>query len=95
VTGYYYSVNPDNNTYSLYTVDNDGKTHTVTSGTLGGKLAQHFAISALYQGSQITLYINGVKLATVTDTTYDSGWIGLCTAGQTTFSKALVYKIGS
>ncbi|HET9981722.1 MAG TPA: protein kinase [Ktedonobacterales bacterium] len=94
VTGYYYAVDPNSNTYSFYTVDSGGVPHTITNGSLGGKLAQHFAISALYQGGQITMYINGVKVATVTDATYSSGWIGLCTAGQTTFSKAQVYKVG-
>ncbi len=96
VTGYYYAVNPDNSTYTLYTVDSDGKPHEVPNGkgSLGGKLAQHFAISVLYQGSQMTLYINGVKLAAPTDATYSTGWIALCTTGQTTFSKAQVYSVG-
>jgi hypothetical protein len=42
----------------------------------------------------MTLYINGVKLAAPTDATYSTGWIALCTTGQTTFSKAQVYSVG-
>ena len=94
VTGYYYAVNPDNNTYALYTVDSDGKTQSLANGSLGANLAHHFAVGVLYQGSQITLYINGIKVAAQTDTTFKTGWISLCTQGTMTFSKAQVYSVG-
>lgn len=94
-TGYYFVVDRDKGEYQLFATDNDGKASAVPNGggTLTGALAQHFAMSALYKGSDITLYINGIKLTTVTDGSYNSGWVALCTQGSATFSKVLAYPL--
>ncbi|HET8907939.1 MAG TPA: serine/threonine-protein kinase [Ktedonobacterales bacterium] len=96
VTGYFYVVNPSDNTVSLFTSDSQGHIHQVQPSTqLGGTLNKHFAVSALYKGSQITLYINGIQVGTVTDSTYPSGWVSLCTSNETIFSDAILYNVGS
>ncbi|HEU5348466.1 MAG TPA: protein kinase [Ktedonobacterales bacterium] len=97
ITGYYYLVNPTTASYTIYSVDANGNPHSIMSepASIGGTPANHFAISVLYKGSQMTLYINGIPLKTVSDATYSSGWVALCTQGETTFSKVQVYKLAS
>lgn len=95
ITGYYYQIDPAAKAYTIYKVDPDGKVLPVTNGSLNGTLAAHFAVSVLYKGNQITPYINGFALPSTTDTTYTSGWMALCTPGETIFSNTLMYPLAS
>jgi hypothetical protein len=95
ITGYYFQVDPAAKTYSIFKVDGNGQSLPVTSGSLSSGLAAHFAVSVLYKGSQITVYINGIQVATTTDTTYTSGWMALCTSGETIYTNAIMYPPAS
>lgn len=97
ITGYYFEVNSTAKTYDLYKVDAAGNVSNppITSGNLTDTLNKHFAVSALYKDSQMTLYINGIPLATQTDTSYNTGWIALCTTGETIYSNTLAYPLVS
>ena len=95
ITGYYFQVDPAAKTYSIFKVDGNGQSLPVTSGNLSSGLAAHFAVSVLYKGSQITVYINGIQVATTTDTTYTSGWMALCTSGETIYTNAIMYPPAS
>ena len=61
ITGYYFQVDPAAKTYSIFKVDANGQSLPVTSGSSVAALAAHFAVSVLYKGSQITVYINGIR----------------------------------
>ena len=95
ITGYYFQVDPAAKTYSIFKVDRNGQSSPVASGNLSSGLAAHFAVSVLYKGSQITVYINGIQVATTTDTTYTSGWMSLCTSGETIYTNAIMYPLAS
>lgn len=93
-TGYFYQVDPKNANYLLYTFDT--ASHTITSGSLPAAPAADFAMGVLVQGNQITLYVNGQPLgAPMSDTTYTSGWIAICTTGDTIFRDVQVYNLAS
>ena len=103
ITGYYFQINPAGKTYQIFKVDGNGTATNLmpTDGALNGTLAAHFEVGVLYQGSQITPYINGIKLPSVTDTSFTSGWMALCTSGisgasgETTYTNALMYPLAS
>ena len=97
ITGYYFQIDPAGKTYQIFKVDGNGTVANLmpTDGTLNGTLAAHFEVGVLYKGSQITPYINGIALPTVTDTSYTSGWMALCTTGETTYTNALMYPLAS
>jgi type II secretory pathway pseudopilin PulG len=97
ITGYYFQIDPAGKTYQIFKVDGNGTVANLmpTDGTLNGTLAAHFEVGVLYKGSQITPYINGIALPTVTDTSYTSGWMSLCTTGETTYTNALMYPLAS
>jgi eukaryotic-like serine/threonine-protein kinase len=95
ITGYYFRIDPGPKTYSIFKVDKDGTVTPVTDGNLSGPLNTHFAVGVLYQGSQITPYINGIALPSTTDTSFPSGWMALCTSGETTYTNALMYPLVS
>ena len=100
ITGYYFQIDPATKTYVIYSVDADRKTNNIASGQLNDTLAQHFAVSVLYKGNQITPYINGFALptvtdTTVTDTTIPNGWMALCTTGATTYTITQMYPLAS
>ncbi len=95
ITGYYFQIDTVGKTYSISKVDADGKSTTIAGNGLSGPLAAHFEVGVLYQGSQITPYINGIALPSVTDATYTSGWMALCTSGETTYTNALMYPLAS
>jgi tRNA A-37 threonylcarbamoyl transferase component Bud32/cytoskeletal protein RodZ len=92
IKGYYLQIDPAGKTFQIYKVDADGNVAKVTDGTLSSDLNKHFAVGVLYKGDQITPYINGVSLGTVTDSSFTSGWMGLCTTpeGETIYSNALM-----
>lgn len=95
-TGYFYQVDPQNADYLLYSFDT--ASHTIVSGSLPGTPAADFALGVLVQGKRITLYVNGQPLSTpnpILDSTYASGWISLCTTGDTIFRDVQVYNLKS
>jgi len=92
VTGYYFRVTPATRAYLLFSIDAAGKATTIGSGVIPATLAQHFAIGARYSGNTIALYINGVQIGEpVTDSTYATGGMALCTTGVTTYRAWQVY----
>ena len=96
ITGYYFQIDTATNTYAIYSVDADGGKHpVVNTASLNGTLNTHFAVSVLYKGGQITPYINGIALPSVTDTTIASGWMALCTSGETIYTNAIMYPLAS
>ncbi len=95
VPGYYFTVVPSANTYTLAVGDAHGTLNPLTSGTLRANLAAHFALGAQYKGSAITLYVNGVQIAQTTDSTYTSGAVGLCSSASATFKDVQVYSLAS
>lgn len=95
ITGYYFRVDPAAKAYVLYKVDANGTSTNVTRGNLTSGLAPHFAVSVLYQGDQMTLYINGVKLKTATDPDFSNGWMALCTTGEATYTNAEMHPLAS
>ncbi|HEY7341482.1 MAG TPA: serine/threonine-protein kinase [Ktedonobacterales bacterium] len=99
ITGYYFQVDPTGKSYTIFKIDADGNSSVVSNGTgtLSSALAAHFAVGVLYQGNQITPYINGIALPTVTDPSYSRGWMALCVTpqGETTYTNALMYPLVS
>jgi hypothetical protein len=94
VLGYYFLVDPQQQTFQLYKTDTDGKTTPITPGALGTKLADHFALGVLFKGDSITLYLNGQPLTKASDSTYTKeGWMALCTEGSTAFRAAQLYPL--
>jgi serine/threonine protein kinase len=92
VTGYYFRVTPTTRAYVLFSIDAAGKGNVIGGGVIPATLAQHFAIGARYNGTSITLYINGVQIGEpVTDTTYTTGGMALCSTGVTTYRAWQVY----
>jgi hypothetical protein len=92
--GYYYSLVRASAVYQLYQYDTTLHQSTVALGTLSTGPAQHYALGVLVKGSQITLYVNGVKIAgPITDGSHTSGWVSLCTTGDTTYYDLQVYSL--
>ena len=91
ITGYFFKVDRSAGNYALARFDASGQATIVKQGHLPASLAPHFALGVLFKGGAITLYINGVQLDSATDTTFTSGYIGLCTDGMVTFSHAQAY----
>ena len=96
ITGYYLRIDPAAKSYVVFKAHADGSApDTIGGGTLSAQPAAHFAVGVLYKGDQITPYINGIALPTVTDSTYSSGWMALCTTGESTYTNALMYPLAS
>ncbi|HEV2235238.1 MAG TPA: hypothetical protein VGR57_01130, partial [Ktedonobacterales bacterium] len=92
--GYYYSLVRASAVYNLYQFDTTQHQSTVALGTLSQGPAQHYALGVLVKGDQITLYVNGVKVAgPITDGSHPSGWMALCTTGDTTYRDVQVYTL--
>jgi hypothetical protein len=92
--GYYYSLVRASAVYQLYQYDTSLHQSTLALGTLSSGPAQHYALGVLVKGSQITLYVNGVKISgPITDTGHPSGWMALCTNGDTIFRDVQVYSL--
>jgi len=54
------------------------------------------ALSVLFKGDAITLYVNGKQAGTATDSTYtQEGWMALCTEGDTAFQAAQLFPLAS
>ncbi|MGZ3677185.1 MAG: hypothetical protein ACXWQR_01275, partial [Ktedonobacterales bacterium] len=95
ITGYYFSVDISTNLYALYIIGADGQPANVpnASGTIPDKLPARFALGVYYQGNTIKLYINNQLLANVSDSTFTSGWVGICAnKGPVGFSDVQVYE---
>ncbi|MGH2485452.1 MAG: serine/threonine-protein kinase [Ktedonobacterales bacterium] len=81
--------------YELTLLDAQGHTHIVGQpSALPSALAKDFQLGVAFHGSQMKLYINGNVLATITDSTLASGWVGLCAyQGSSTFQAFQVYDL--
>lgn len=97
IEGYNFWVYPQNGAYSeyaLYKITSAGDAITLHQPSLlATNPGQSFELGAAYQGSTITLYVNGKQIATSTDATFASGWFGLCTQGSATFQNAQLYSL--
>ncbi|HEX8032251.1 MAG TPA: serine/threonine-protein kinase [Ktedonobacterales bacterium] len=96
IAGYYFGVYTDTNRYALYTIDASGKPNSVPngSGSIPATLADSFALGVYYKANTIQLYINNHMLASVTDTTFTTGWVGICAdKGPVGFSDMQVYSL--
>jgi serine/threonine protein kinase len=91
-TEYQYVIDKANNIYALGSIDATGKGTVVKQGALPARPNTHFAMGVLFNGSAITLYLNGQQIATTTDSTFTQGWVGLCTTGTTEFRDAQIYQ---
>ncbi len=83
--GYYFKVMPASNSYDLYRLDSSNHKTDIKSDTLAKTLAAHFALGVTFKGGSITLYINGIQIAQINDSTFASGWVGLCSDSAATF----------
>ncbi|HEV7129382.1 MAG TPA: hypothetical protein VGN32_18250, partial [Ktedonobacterales bacterium] len=95
IIGYYYLVDPFNAGYQLTRTDRVKSVTVIPNTPLAQKPATDFAMGVLAQGQQITLYVNGVPLSTITDAGMQSGGIGLCTSGDAIFRDVQVYSLKS
>jgi hypothetical protein len=92
--GYYYSLVRASAIYQLYQFDTTLHQSTLALGTLSQGPAQHYALGVLVKGNQITLYVNGVKInGPITDGGHPTGWISLCTTGDTIYRDVQVYSL--
>jgi len=96
-TGYYFTVDPSSRQYGLFAVNGQGQSSPVSgaSGTLPNALPATFTFAVLFRGADIYPYVNGEALQTVQDTTFNQGWVGLCTDGSATFQNAQLYGLSS
>ena len=103
IQGYYFLVTSSKGAdapldqYQLIVLDAQGQTHLSGQiGTLPTTLADDFALGIAYHGSQIKLSINGVALATITDSSLTTGWVGMCSfRGSSTFQAFQLYALAS
>ncbi len=92
--GYFYGLVRASATYQLYQFDSPTHQSTLALGTLPTGPAAHYALGVLVKGSQMTLYVNGHPVVSpITDTTHSSGWVSLCTTGDTIFRDFQVYSL--
>jgi Protein kinase domain len=92
--GYFFGLVPASAAYSLYQFDSAAHQTALASGTLSAAPAADFALGVLVKGGEITLYVNGQPIAApITDHTHPSGWVSLCTNGDTTFKDFQVYSL--
>lgn len=91
--GYYFKVDRSTTTYQLYQFDSATHMTTLVADSLAATPADDFALGVLVRGSHITLYVNGVQIATMTDTTHPQGWASLCAEGDTVFRDFQVYAL--
>lgn len=91
--GYYFKVDRSSTTYQLYQFDSATHQTTLAADSLAATPAADFALGVLVRGSHITLYVNGVQIAAVTDTTHPAGWASLCTDGDSVFRDVQVYAL--
>ena len=103
IQGYYFlltsSTGADGalDSYQLTVLDAQGHTHVVGQpSVLPSPLAQNFALGVEYHGTQIKLWVNGVLLTTLTDSSLTAGWVGMCTyQGAATFQAFQVYQLAA
>jgi tRNA A-37 threonylcarbamoyl transferase component Bud32 len=92
--GYYYSLVKASAVYNLYEYNTARQQATITNGTLPTGPAADFAMGVLVHGDQFTLYVNGQPIAgPVTNGAHATGWIALCTSGDTIFRDVQVYNL--
>jgi hypothetical protein len=92
--GYFYGLVRASAVYQLYQFDSTQHQSTLALGTLPSGPAQHYALGVLVKGNQITLYVNGVKInGPITDGEHTTGWIALCSTGDTIYRDVQVYSL--
>jgi hypothetical protein len=92
ITGYYLAVDPAQSKYVLYWVDHTGKASTLKEDSLAGAaLPSTFTFGLLFNGPNLTPYINGQAYQSVTDTHSTNGWTAICTDGSGSFSDVRLY----
>jgi hypothetical protein len=92
--GYYYSLVRASAIYQLYQFDSTLHQSNLALGTLPSGPAPHYALGVLVKGNQIALYVNGVKInGPISDGGHPTGWIALCTTGDTIFRDVQVYSL--
>lgn len=98
ISGYYFTVGQGEATaplYALYTIDTNGKSHTLRDGTISQSIANPLNIGMELKGAQITLYVNGTQIDSVSDSTFSQGgYVGVCTTGTAVFSDVALYAPG-
>ena len=98
ITGYYFAIGQGEATaplYTLYTIDAAGRSHILGDGTISASLASSVSMGIEFKGGQISLYVNGTRLGTFTDSTYSQGYIGVCTGGTAVFHDVQLYSPAS
>lgn len=104
IQGYYFLITSSKgvqgplDSYQLTVLDAQGHTHIVGQpSALPEPLAKDFALGVAFKGSQIKLSINGVALATITDSSLTAGgWVGVCGyQGSSTFQAFQLYALAS
>lgn len=92
ITGYYLAVDPAQSKYVLYWVDHTGKPSTLKEDSLvGATLPSTFTFGLLFNGSNLTPYINGQAYPSVSDAHSTNGWTAICTDGSGSFSDVRLY----
>lgn len=94
ITGYYLAVDGVNNAYVVYSVDAAGHPTTLQQGSLIGAPPQQFPFGLMYQGTSLTPYINGHAYPSVTDSSFNGGWVAICTDGASSFNNVQLYNVG-
>jgi hypothetical protein len=57
---------------------------------------QTFALGVAFKGSQLTFYVNGQQIGTATDSSFTTGWTGICAwQGSSSFRDAQVFPLAS
>lgn len=95
IKGYYLGVDLVNSRYVVYRVDANGSATTLGGGQLTATPATPFTIGLMFNGASLTPYINGQAYASVTDTSFSTGWVAICTDGSSSFSNVRLYNVVS
>ena len=91
VTGYYLAVNSQLSQYVLYSVDHAGVVSKIASGALAAQPPVAFQMGALFNGTTITVFVNGQAMPSIQDSAYGNGWVAACSDGSSAFSHVKLY----
>lgn len=95
IKGYYLAVDTRLGVYIIYSVDHAGNVTTLASPQLHAILPHPFTLGLMFNGTQLTPYINGQAYHSVSDPSFTTGWVAVCTDGAANFSDVRLYNVAS
>lgn len=93
IMGYYLAIDTHSLQYVVYSVDANGKPTILRQAALTGAPPSRFTLGIMFNGDELTPFVNGHAYSSIKDASFSSGWTAICSDGSASFSNVALYKL--